>query len=509
MLACAAICGCSKPNSSGQPGANASAPLKAEPRSGAPPRASVAPPGAVAPPASAVPAAVPAFALLPEACREPRVMAANAPLSALGRPGWNWPWVTQTVLAYEARFVFEPSEIAADRRVTLHQRELRSPTKAPGRAELVAVCKTPGTCNELAKVLRDSIPGNQATPYCDTQPEPGAGLQISWMNLLPPLPESYVVGRGDRELAIGPRDVEKECVRWAVCSHQQEPSRSVELGLQCLKDPNKYQRERRCASGPSCFDVAACAGQGTRAGPELPLWREFYAETDHREAFWMAGRQLYSPGGSPLEPSALYEQTVSDVERWQKQKSPGRWFIVATGYDASNPTEDGSGARAMQSTSGSWQLQYVTLDGTVFGPVEKVSGSGDEVNMAPAFHSSLGSEGGELLYDYDADGVPEVGVYYLSWHHVMPSHLFLRVWTVKQGRIVPYEPADALPGAVVGVTHIGGDDRPDLLLDSRHEFFGPEGGNFESHTSLSPDGVAHALPNGTFSTTDAVAKRWK
>jgi len=460
--------------------------------------------GAAAKPPSAPAAAPQAFSPLPHACREPRVAAANAPLSALTRPAWNWPWVTQTLLAYETRFVFEPAQIAAARRVTLHQREVKAQAKAPGRAELIAACQTPGTCNELAKVLRDSIPGNQATPYCAAQPEPDPGLSLAWGSLLPPLPISWLHGGSSSDVIAGEPDVEKACVRWAVCSHQQDPARPVDAGLACLKDPNRYARERRCGSGATCFDVAQCAGQSTRPGPELPLWREFDEQSGHREAFWLGGHRLYSPGGDPLVPSALYSQTVRDLERWQQLKSPGRWFIVATGYHASNPTDVGDGVQAMQSTQGTWQLQYVTLDGTVFGPTQTVSGEGDNVNLAPSFRWELGRGGEELLFDYDADGVPEVGVYQSSWHHTLPPHVSLSVWTVKQGRVVPYAPADGLPA--VGATDIDDDGRPDLWLDSRDEFLGPEG-NVQGHSSLDPDGAAHALPNGTFSTKDAVAKQ--
>lgn len=95
-------------------------------------------------------------------------------------------------------------------------------------------------------------------------------------------------------------------------------------------------------------------------------------------------------------------------------------------------------------------------------------------------------------------------MYQLSWHHSLPPHAVLGVWTVKQGRIESYAPADAFPA--VGVADIDADKRPDLLLDSRGEFLGPDG-RIETHTSFNPDGVAHALPNGSFSTNDAVAKQ--
>lgn len=502
LFACA-LAGCGKTSST----APARESLSSSPVPSAKPASRAASVASTAPattPSTAPDTAQPAFPLLADNCRQPRVAAANAPLSALARPGWNWPWVTQTLLAHETRFVFEPAQIAATRRVTLHQRELKAQAKVAGRAELIAACETPGTCNELAKVLRDSIPGNQATPYCATQPEPEPGLPLAWSTLLPPLPVSWLQGGSSGDVVAGDPDVDKACVRWAVCSHQQDPARPVDAGLACLKDPNRYQRERRCASGASCFDVAQCAGQSTRPGPELPLWRDFDAESSHREVFWLAGHRLYSPGGDPLGPSALYSQTVRDWETWQKQKSPGRWFIVGTGYEASNPSDDlGGGVRAMQSAHGTWQLQYVTLDGTIFGPTQTVSGDGDNVNLAPSFHSALGRAGEELLFDYDADGVPEVGVYQTSWHHTLPPRVMLSVWTVKQGRIVPYAPADE---PAVGATDIDADGRPDLLLDSRDEYLGPEG-NVQGHTSLDPDTAAHSLKDGTFSTKDAVAKR--
>lgn len=378
--------------------------------------------------------------------------------------------------------------------MTLHQREVKAQPKALGRAELVAACRTPETCNELARVLRDSIPGNQATPYCAAGPEPDGGLPLSWETLLP----------------SGPQDVEKACIRWAVCSHQQEPSRAVDVGLACLKEPNGYERGRRCASGATCYDVAKCAGQGTRGGPELPLWRDFGAQAGQREAFWRAGRLLYSPGGDPLSPAMLYGELFVEPEIWQKQKLPGRWFIVATGYDATNPVDMGDGVKAMQSASGTWQLQYATLESTIFGPERTATGEGDATTGVPSFQSAVG-RAPELLFDYDADGTPEVGVYESNWHHTLPPEVVLRVWTVKQGRILPYAPAENL--SAVGVKDVDNDGRPDLLLDSRRAFFGADGCSYpgdpacapETHSSLQPDGVAHSLSNGRFSTNDAVA----
>jgi hypothetical protein len=96
----------------------------------------------------------------------------------------------------------------------------------------------------------------------------------------------------------------------------------------------------------------------------------------------------------------------------------------------------------------------------------------------------------------------------------MPPTVTLGVWTVKQGRIVPYAPADGL--GAVGVDDIDTDGRPDLLLDSQDALLGPgcdsTEGDFpqcmaQLHTSFRPDQAAHSLPDGSFSTTDAVAKK--
>jgi len=430
----------------------------------------------------------------------------------LKRASWNWPWVTQTVLAHESRFAFEATELGNSRRVTFHQREVKTNSTGVGRVELIAGCTEPATCNELASVLQNAVPGNRATPYCASKPEPEPSLPLSWSALIPTLPIEYVHGGTDAAPVVGPPDIEKACIRWAVCSQEQAPALSTDRGLECLKNPNKFEKERRCASGATCFDVAQCAGQPTREGPEFPLWRDVGNLVAHRSAFWLQGRRLYSPGGEPLSPDSLYASTLGDLDTWQKRKPPGRWSIVATNYDADDPVDVGSGVQAMQGTSGGWQLQYMSLDRTIFGPTQGASGEGDNIRGVPTFRYETG-RGQELVFDYDADGLPEIGVYRFSSFHTLPPEVELSVWTLKQGRIVPYAPADGL--AMVGVDDVDADGRPDLLLDSRGEILGPGGCSWTGqsdcmasfHTSTRPDQVAHSLADGSFSTKDSVAKQ--
>jgi len=109
------------------------------------------------------------------------------------------------------------------------------------------------------------------------------------------------------------------------------------------------------------------------------------------------------------------------------------------------------------------------------------------------------------VHDYDGDGVPELfsGLQYgggaREW---VRARAFV---TFKNGRITPYSPASGLP--IDHLEDVDHDGRPDLVV----EYDVGHGHRCDLHIDGAggPDLVtlvAHGLPDGTFSMSDAVAR---
>jgi len=106
-------------------------------------------------------------------------------------------------------------------------------------------------------------------------------------------------------------------------------------------------------------------------------------------------------------------------------------------------------------------------------------------------------------FDWDGDGVSEAAVRFQVSEHEGDGASAVRLFRVRGGAVVPYAPA-APVGPIAGVRDVDGDGRPDLLLPSPWhvvEHCGPG-----DNEIAGPDLLAHALPDGTFSTDDAVAR---
>jgi hypothetical protein len=89
-----------------------------------------------------------------------------------------------------------------------------------------------------------------------------------------------------------------------------------------------------------------------------------------------------------------------------------------------------------------------------------------------------------------------------QYEHASDGSRRLWVLTVADdGRIAEYCPELANP---VWAEDVDGDERPDLMLDPDDTLMDSD---YPRHTSLMPGGwrLAHSLPDGTFSTSDAVA----
>lgn len=169
-----------------------------------------------------------------------------------------------------------------------------------------------------------------------------------------------------------------------------------------------------------------------------------------------------------------------------------------------------------------WSLVHVTTDGK---SVEIASDPEDSSSadftalqhdankgatpQRPRFIAAVGAkfyidersrEDGELslpdalvLYDFDGDGEEEA---ILTEHSnsLGRQERSVTLWTFKAGRITPYAPA--WQRIAEAARDVDGDGRPDLLYRPYWGERGPGGAELA---------LAHALPNGTFSTSDAAA----
>jgi hypothetical protein len=105
------------------------------------------------------------------------------------------------------------------------------------------------------------------------------------------------------------------------------------------------------------------------------------------------------------------------------------------------------------------------------------------------------------LYDDDGDGTPEV----LVEHDEGSRETSREMFTVRGGLVRTYTPSHALP-PFDDVTDADHDGRPDFVLRSPW--------HLASHCEVSntrhvgPPVLAHALPDGSFSTSDEVARAW-
>jgi hypothetical protein len=107
------------------------------------------------------------------------------------------------------------------------------------------------------------------------------------------------------------------------------------------------------------------------------------------------------------------------------------------------------------------------------------------------------------IFDWDDDGTPEVAVRREDWATDTAIEQQIRVFTVRAGRVVPFEPVRPLE-RIDGIEDVDRDGRPDLVLPTRWQF--SDGCGMEGRLYLGPPLLAHALRGGTFSLTDDVAR---
>ncbi len=111
----------------------------------------------------------------------------------------------------------------------------------------------------------------------------------------------------------------------------------------------------------------------------------------------------------------------------------------------------------------------------------------------------------EASFDLDGDGTPEAYVLHDVAEREAAPEGSVGVYTVKDGRVVPY-PAAAEVSRAVAVRDVDTDGRPDLVLSSPWTVVDTCGMEGIAHPGPRP--VAHALASGAFSTDDEASRAW-
>ena len=107
-----------------------------------------------------------------------------------------------------------------------------------------------------------------------------------------------------------------------------------------------------------------------------------------------------------------------------------------------------------------------------------------------------------LRVDVDGDGQPELFVRQRDKEHEGASEERARLYTFREGKVVEYP---GLPRTYAAMEDADGDGRLDVSYHPYASSRVHPGSGFD-FTSEGPALLAHALPDGTFSTTDAAAQ---
>jgi hypothetical protein len=174
----------------------------------------------------------------------------------------------------------------------------------------------------------------------------------------------------------------------------------------------------------------------------------------------------------------------------------GVWVAVASSVSLA-PADPETGE--VSNGSATWHPAFVNRHAHVtLGPAQVTHGSAFSSTNVPSNTSAFGHSS---QFDFNGDGFPELLLHTVDGHHSGSGARHLSLWTFDGRTVTRYAGTEGLP--IIHAEDVDGDGRPDLILDYDNTT-NDEG----TSSSLTPGNwkLAHSLPNGTFSTTDAVAR---
>lgn len=208
--------------------------------------------------------------------------------------------------------------------------------------------------------------------------------------------------------------------------------------------------------------------------------------------------------------TALRESVARD-----RKASPDQYKDVHDDGALVKAALDASGTACFAFRGGAWSLELQgelhvdPLGKNAHGSLVAVARIGASREEAPtALEIGFGVVSAELAGDYDGDGVPE---FYVDLHTMGPEggeSDDATIYTVDgHGKVVQYAPSASidLSGAPFDAD---GDGRLDLPTSDKLALFGEATCEYWKNYGTTVPLLAHALPDGTFSIDDAVAKAW-
>lgn len=176
-----------------------------------------------------------------ENCKSPSVMLAAVSNNIAKKKDFVWAYVVQALYAHPKFVLGNKVSLKAPGRVALQ--EVQVTPKAVG---LVAYCKDGATCNELAAMYKSTVPTSKPEVYCGKSWEKGR------------IPRGLLNSVGLRAMAFKKLKEEPTsmCARVGICTKQQNPASTDDIGLECKRAPGKYKY--KCGQEKTCEAVVAC-----------------------------------------------------------------------------------------------------------------------------------------------------------------------------------------------------------------------------------------------------------